>query len=180
MARAATNTVAAPNPINTTVATSERTERRPNPHTPCPLVQPEPSTVPKPTNSPAKMSKGSGRVATAGVCSSAAAAAPANTKPAMKAQRQARSSTGAFLAGANAPDAMPLIPATRPRDARSSQLAKPIKTPPIAACANGCAHHALAFMPKPFKNGCQRSWGAVYSMGYIKHTVKYRISTCPS
>lgn len=49
----AMNTVANPVPMKVTVATKERSERRPSPHTPWPLVQPEPITVPKPTSKPA-------------------------------------------------------------------------------------------------------------------------------
>ena len=37
------------------VATSERGESRANPQTPCPLVQPPPRRVPKPTSSPPAM-----------------------------------------------------------------------------------------------------------------------------
>ena len=39
--------------INTLVATSERTDRRPKPQTPWPLVQPLPIRVPRPTSAPA-------------------------------------------------------------------------------------------------------------------------------
>lgn len=35
------------------VATSERGERRDSPHTPCPLVHPEPRRLPNPTSIPA-------------------------------------------------------------------------------------------------------------------------------
>ena len=41
--------------MKSAVATSERGESRANPHTPCPLVQPPPRRVPKPTNSPPAM-----------------------------------------------------------------------------------------------------------------------------
>ncbi len=37
------------------VATSERSEKRLRPQTPCPLVQPLPKRVPNPTSSPAAM-----------------------------------------------------------------------------------------------------------------------------
>ena len=40
------------------VATMERTERREMPQTPCPLVHPLPSRVPKPTINPAAISSG--------------------------------------------------------------------------------------------------------------------------
>jgi len=39
--------------MNVSVATIDLTERRLVPHTPCPLVQPLPSRVPKPTSNPA-------------------------------------------------------------------------------------------------------------------------------
>jgi hypothetical protein len=37
-----TKTMAKPAPMKASVATSERGDRRDSPHTPCPLVQPEP------------------------------------------------------------------------------------------------------------------------------------------
>lgn len=39
---------------NMTVALNDRKENRDKPHTPCPLVQPLPIAVPKPTNKPPK------------------------------------------------------------------------------------------------------------------------------
>lgn len=44
--------------MNTHVATIERTEKRPIPKTPCPLVHPEPIQVPTPTRNPAITSIG--------------------------------------------------------------------------------------------------------------------------
>jgi hypothetical protein len=107
-------------PMNTQVATKERNERRPKPHTPCPLVQPEPITVPTPTSKPATMSKGRGRCAIAGGESHAANSAPPTIKPARNAQRQAPS----LGFSDNALEAIPLIPATLPSEAKSSQEAK--------------------------------------------------------
>ena len=53
-ARAASRKVAAmPVAMKTITATSERSEKRPRPHTPWPLVQPPPMRVPKPTSRPA-------------------------------------------------------------------------------------------------------------------------------
>jgi hypothetical protein len=43
-------------PIKKLVATKERGERRESPHTPWPLVQPEPNRLPKPTSRPATIS----------------------------------------------------------------------------------------------------------------------------
>lgn len=40
------------------VAMSDRIERRPKPHTPWPLVQPDPIRVPIPTSKPASKSSG--------------------------------------------------------------------------------------------------------------------------
>ena|GEM_PF-5785733 len=51
-----TNTVRKPLAMKAAVATSERGDRRDNPQTPCPLVQPEPYRVPIPTNTPAAIS----------------------------------------------------------------------------------------------------------------------------
>ncbi|GER04343.1 hypothetical protein JCM17846_20250 [Iodidimonas nitroreducens] len=45
-------TVANPVAMNRAVATIDRGERRDTPHTPWPLVHPDPKRVPKPTNSP--------------------------------------------------------------------------------------------------------------------------------
>ena len=42
------------------VAISERGESRANPQTPCPLVQPPPRRVPKPTSSPPAMTMSGG------------------------------------------------------------------------------------------------------------------------
>jgi len=49
--------VANPVAMKTAVATSERTDRREMPQTPCPEVQPLPHTEPKPTRRPAKTSR---------------------------------------------------------------------------------------------------------------------------
>lgn len=46
-----------PASIKVQVATIDRTDKRLMPQMPCPLVHPEPKRVPKPTNSPAMMSK---------------------------------------------------------------------------------------------------------------------------
>jgi hypothetical protein len=48
--------------MNTPTATKDLTDNLPKPHTPWPLVQPLPQTVPKPTKSPAGMSKYNGLV----------------------------------------------------------------------------------------------------------------------
>ena len=52
--------------IKTAVAAIDRGEPRETPHTPCPLVQPEPSRVPKPTRSPAPINTGVGAATTIG------------------------------------------------------------------------------------------------------------------
>ena len=48
--------------MNTITATSERSDRRPRPHTPWPLVQPPPKRVPKPTSRPASGKPWPGRL----------------------------------------------------------------------------------------------------------------------
>ena len=48
--------VAIPVPTTISVAVIDRTDNRAIPHTPCPLVQPLPSRVPKPTSTPAIIS----------------------------------------------------------------------------------------------------------------------------
>ena len=50
-------TVATPATMKLAVATSERGLNRDMPHTPWPLVQPEPSRVPKPTANPPAISQ---------------------------------------------------------------------------------------------------------------------------
>jgi hypothetical protein len=49
-------TVAIPDAMNAWVATIERGDTREMPHTPCPLVQPDPLRVPTPMTSPATAS----------------------------------------------------------------------------------------------------------------------------
>src|SRR6202044_1506920 len=50
------STVSAPQIMKVSVAATDRAESRLSPQTPCPLVQPLPSRVPKPTRSPAATS----------------------------------------------------------------------------------------------------------------------------
>jgi hypothetical protein len=125
------NTVKKPVVINVSVATSERTERLPKPHTPCPLVQPEPHTVPKPTNKPATSNKLTARDGITGAVNREAVVYPPTIKPIKKGTRQALS----LGLENNKPDKIPLIPAIRPIDESSNQLAQPINTPPNKGCS---------------------------------------------
>ena len=49
-----------PASMNTNVAMNDLPDRRDKPQTPCPLVQPDPSLVPKPTRTPAIIMMGVG------------------------------------------------------------------------------------------------------------------------
>ena len=121
------NTVKIPVTMKISTATSERCERRPRPHTPCPLVQPEPSTVPNPTRKPAGTSMSEERVSTCGTPSIQVKSAPPPTRPKRKAQRQ--NEVWRWLV--NTPLVMLLIPLMRPTPASRIQLATPIRTPPF-------------------------------------------------
>jgi hypothetical protein len=81
-------TVKTPANINTHTAKNERFDPRANPQIPWPLVQPEPKTVPNPTNNPAtiKIKAGCGLTGKA-MCKKYAAAAPPKIRPATKAAR---------------------------------------------------------------------------------------------
>src|SRR5688572_7791194 len=123
-----TKTVAMPAAMNVTTAASERFEKRPSPQTPCPLVQPLPSRVPKPTRNPAASSREAGPVWNrgGGVGTNRSRTPPTIVIPPRNAMRQARS-PGAAPA---TPLTMPLMPAMRPIDHSSRTAALPISTPP--------------------------------------------------
>lgn len=76
-----------------------------------------------------------------GVCSSHANKAPPNTKPVKNAQRQALP-----FSPIKAAEAMPLMPVTLPKAASTSQLAKPIKTPPTKGLINAAIHVSMLFL----------------------------------
>src|SRR4051812_22278621 len=107
------------------VAAIERGDKRAMPQTPSPLVQPEPSLVPKPTSRPPTIKIGH--------CSTGARqdTDPPDTainigvpmSPARKAKRQLAS--GRVIA-----PRMPLIPATLPRETQSQAADNPIRIPP--------------------------------------------------
>src|SRR6185295_1543016 len=115
--------------MNTITATSERSEKRPSPHTPWPLVQPPPMRVPKPTRAPASASQPQPTCEEDVAGNNACQTKPAAIRPAMKAARHARSPGG----WANNPCSIPLTPAMRPLAASSHTLASPISTPPARA-----------------------------------------------
>ena len=121
------NTVTIPNDMKVRVAVTDRGDRRPRPHTPWPLVQPPPMRVPIPTSNPLMAISQVGAVDSSGkgcpmtVCVSK----PPRSKPNKNSHRQPRSGP------ASDPQAMPLMPATRP-SVRSNQMAeKPSRTPPM-------------------------------------------------
>src|SRR5208282_3321817 len=126
-----TKTVAIPAAMKASVAASERRDRRASPHTPCPLVQPLPSRVPKPTRRPATASVGSeASMVTRGRLPVKSAERPgAASMPITKATRQARSP----LAALPIPPTIPLMPAMRPFASHKSAAASPISAPPSDA-----------------------------------------------
>ena len=114
--------------MNTSTATSERAERRPNPHTPWPLVQPPPMRVPNPTSSPAAATHTSGKPWRSGTGAPAACqASPASSKPEMNQARHCASG------GEKMPCRIPLTPAILPLAASSQTLARPMSAPPASA-----------------------------------------------
>src|SRR5687767_2916481 len=127
------NVVAIANAMNVATAASERRDRRPRPQTPWPLVHPLPRRVPNPTRKPAASRSGAGAVCVrGGAGTNCSAIAPAITRPARNASRQARSPRAPSMA----PVAMPLMPAILPMDHSSRTAASPIRTPPASAEAH--------------------------------------------
>src|SRR5207237_427685 len=118
-----TSTVANPASMNAAVATSERGDRRDSPHTPCPLVQPDPYAVPTPTSRPAATSapKPASILGIGFLSKKKSIAAGASSNPPTKATRQAAS----LRLGNSKPPTIPLIPATRPLTRRSIAAAMP-------------------------------------------------------
>lgn len=112
------------------VATRERGESLEMPQTPCPLVQPFPSWVPKPTRRPA--------VATVArpvvdVEAKACGQTTRTTSPASKspARNQPRKLASAGL-GRKRPPKIPEIPATRPWAQSTSDTDVPMRAPPMS------------------------------------------------
>lgn len=98
--------------MNTHVATIERTEKRPIPKTPCPLVHPEPIQVPIPTRNPAITSIGMPASILTGLMpgpNSLTTKGPA-IRPTTKANRQPKLEESRLKRPTN----ITLIPATRP------------------------------------------------------------------
>ena len=115
-------TVAMPAPMKLRTATKDRTDKRPNPQTPWPLVQPLPQTVPTPTSRPAGMSKAMERVGKVGISKDWPSKLPPTIKPAKKAHRQLSGLSGAESVSA----VMLLTPAILPKPHQRSQLAMPV------------------------------------------------------
>src|SRR5690606_27214501 len=116
--------------INIKVATKERGDRRDKPQTPCPLVQPEPSRVPKPTSKPATTTHIQGCDCTSGKVSPARRYNQgAAARPSKAIQRQPLSPASPL----QVPDSRPEIPNTRPLNSTRIEAAKPTNAPPNQA-----------------------------------------------
>ena len=119
-----------PEPINSGVATSERTENRDMPQTPWPLVQPLPRRVPNPTNNPPTISSNGEE----GYCDITPSliqlmiTAPTNI---LRTNVVAKIQGGPDLLIADARANRPLIPAIRPAPSSRTAAANPINNPPI-------------------------------------------------
>ena len=122
------NTVMTPSVINVAVATNDRGDRRPSPHTPWPLVQPPPMRVPRPTRSPLTAISHKGAMDSAGTGTSITlcVSKPPPSRPTKNSQRQPRSGP------AKEPQAIPLMPAMRPSESSSHIADRPNKTPPVS------------------------------------------------
>ena len=94
------------------VANNDRGERLPRPHTPCPLVQPEPRRVPKPMSTPDTASTGKpcGKLMVPNPSSAAGSARP--IKKAILQPFAPKTPLAAF-------SKMPLIPAILPFSSKS-------------------------------------------------------------
>ena len=80
---------AMPLAMKTATATSERSEKRPNPQTPWPLVQPPLTRVPRPTSNPAAAAQPSPKPSRAGAGPAYKChAKPAAISPVMNSRRQ--------------------------------------------------------------------------------------------
>ncbi|CAI8378934.1 MAG: Uncharacterised protein [Halieaceae bacterium] len=110
------------------VATSDRGDRRPSPHTPWPLVQPPPMRVPRPTRSPLVTINHNGAVDSAGTGwpMTLYVSKPPSSKPTKNRVRHRRSGP------ARDPQAIPLIPAIRPSESSNHMAERPNKTPPVS------------------------------------------------
>src|SRR5690349_19087893 len=106
--------------MNNPVAASERGDKRATPQTPCPLVQPEPYRVPKPTSKPAPISTGSdASIVAIGTALTMPYSVGAANNPPINATRHAVSP----LPERSRPPTIPLIPATRPLNNINSDAA---------------------------------------------------------
>ena len=106
----------------------ERGESRAMPQMPCPLVQPLPMRVPKPTNRPPRMRVLIGKPLSGGLVVAAqrcTSIAP-RTMPTRKAKRQYRSN----VAAVNMPAIMPEMPVIRPENSSIIAALSPISVPP--------------------------------------------------
>ena len=112
------------------VAMRDRLESLAKPQTACPLVQPEPRRVPKPTNRPAA-SKVPYPFETSKLWDAniQAHSGDERSSPKIKTKRQARSRLKGVL-DSTAEAKMPHIPMIRPLKAMSMDAASPIKSPP--------------------------------------------------
>ncbi len=127
-----TKTVTTAVTMKASVATSDRTERRESPQTPCPLVQPPPTHVPRPTRSPPTSRTGVGaeiKIAASGSTMDRCIKTP-TTRPLRKRTRHTKSPADR---GGSIPASTPLTPASRPFSANRSVAEAPISAPPTSA-----------------------------------------------
>jgi hypothetical protein len=105
------------------VASNDRGDTFARPHTPCPLVHPDPKRVPKPTSNPATASSGSPCANSIGPNPMTAAG---STRPIRKASRQPFAPISPLTAFSK----MPLMPAIFPFKSNSAAAPAPMSIPP--------------------------------------------------
>ena len=119
-----------PENIKLIVAIKDLRESRLNPHMPCPLVQPEPIRVPKPTKSPATINvPKDADMFDWGKGEKNSYTKLELTRPTMKSPLQRRWLL-ALLSISTSPPRMPLMPAIFPLNTTNKADAKPISIPP--------------------------------------------------
>ena len=121
------------NPVvmNVTVATRDRIENLAIPQTACPLVQPLPIRVPKPTRKPPVPSSQTGKPTLKGF--SAGLVRCTKNAPLIMPIKKAIRQKSSERCGLNKPPIMPLIPAMRPLNNNKIVAARPINNPPEKA-----------------------------------------------
>lgn len=119
--------MAKPLSMKHTVATIDRGERRDRPHTPWPLVQPDPYRVPMPTNTPATISPNQPLLNS--ICGSVANK-PHSSGAMSRPRRKSTFSLTPSLPRCKRLPIRPLMPAIRPLATTNRLAARPINAPP--------------------------------------------------